>query len=106
MWGFLKADSPDSSLRVNMFIITVPIGMILFSVFFYIMYRTLTPTEIIVTKESSKYIYEAIPWMALGGFVGAILATLVTVWYGKKLNKDAENETLKVRDPAQPNSNV
>ena len=104
MWNFLKSNSSESSLRVNMFIITVPIGMILFSVFFYIMHRTIVPTEIHVTKEYSKYIYEVIPWVSLGAFVGAILAALMTIWYGKKMNKEIENELPKEENTSQLNT--
>lgn len=113
MWGFLKSNTPDSSLRVNMLIITIPIGFILGSVAAFILHRTFVPLEttiivnpLIKHTYTIKYVFAELPWLALGGFVGTIIAALVTLWFGKKINKDAENQTPKPGDPAQPNINA
>ncbi len=107
MWDFLKSNSPDSSLRVNMLLITVPVSAILWMVAFHIFYLTIVPEQVTVMGHSDiKYIYRELPWLALSGFVGAIITTLVTLWVGKKINKEAENETPKPGDPPQPNKNT
>jgi len=71
------------------------------------MYRTVSPVEITyVSKNDLKYVYAELPWLALSGFVGAVIAALFSLWYGKKINKEVENETPKPGEPAQPGKNV
>lgn len=103
MWQIFNSQSPESSNRLNMFMIVAPISFILTDVGVYILHRIFLPIEIIVTKESSKYIYEVIPWMAIGGFISIVLAALFSIWYGKKINKDAETKAGEVVPPAPTN---
>ena len=103
--NFFRADSPESSLRLNMLLVVIPISLILFSVAFFIFYRTLVPVEVVNSAAGLKHTYSEIPWAYMGGFVVAILTGLYSIWYGKKINKEAENETPRRFDPAQLNAN-
>ena len=105
--NFFKSNTDESSLRLNMFMIAAPIGIVLWAVAFFIVYKTVVPIEVVVNGHVSvKYTFQEIPWSALALFISGIVAALVTLWYGKKINKDAENETPAPGEPAQPNKNV
>jgi hypothetical protein len=111
MWAWIKSllgsNTPDSSLRFNLLLVTIPIAIILASVAFFIFYRTVVPIEVtFVSKTTLKYVYADIPWAAIGAFVALLITSYFTLVYGKKINKDAENQTPKPGDPAQPNINV
>lgn len=75
-----------------MLIITTPIGAILWMVCFHIFWFTIHPFEIVYMgiTQVPVIVKNEIPWLALAGFVGGILAGLFSLWYGKKINKDAE----------------
>jgi len=103
MWKFLRSDRPESSLRVNLFIITVPVGGLIGAVAFHIIWRTLFP--VFLSYQGSLQIVTTleISWSALGLFIGAVLAGYFTLLYGKKLNKDSEtNQGTKESDGSTP----
>jgi hypothetical protein len=85
-----------------MFLIVAPISFMLTDVGIYILHRTFVPYEIVNTGTTLTYKYSLIEWMAIGGFVSIILAALFTIWYGKKINKDAETKAGEVVPPANP----
>ena len=105
MWPVLKSNTPESSNRLNMLLVVAPISFTLLTIGIYILHRTFLPIKIEITRSSSTYTYEVIPWVAIGGAISVILAALFSIWFGKKLNKDAENQTPKEGNPAQPNAN-
>ena len=89
-WNFLRSDRPESSLRVNLFIITLPIGGTIGAIAFHIIWRTVF-TVFLSYQGSMQIVTQLeISWSALGLFIGAVLAGYFTLLYGKKINKDAE----------------
>ena len=107
MWNFLKSDTPDSSLRVNMFMASIAVSFILFNIGVIMLAYAFIPTEVTYNPKLNHlvYVFRSVDFIQIGTGVGLILAGLFSLWYGKKLNKNAENETPKAGDPAQPNPN-
>jgi hypothetical protein len=103
--NFFKSNTDESSLRLNMFMIVLPIGFILWAVALHIAYRTFIPVEQVYDPKlhSVKSTYAVIEWLSIATFIAGVLGALYSIWYGKKINKDAEknnqadnnNETSK-----------
>lgn len=88
--NFFKNNTDESSLRLYMEQITLPVSLILFAVFLFIIHRTFVPVKIINTGHVLEYVYSPIPWGELTLFVGGVIAAAITIWVGKKMNKEAE----------------
>lgn len=93
--------SSKSSLRVNLFIVTIPIALILLSIAFHVAYRTVVPFKIVVDAIShvQQVIMLPIEWATLAVFSGAIFAGYLSLLYGKERNKNAEtNQMISMKE--------
>jgi hypothetical protein len=97
MWNVLKSNSTASSTRLMMIWIAFWVGMILGAVVFHIIWITVVPlsTTVVIDPISHHgYVttrtYAEIPWLALTAFISGTLSALLTLWYGKKMNKSEE----------------
>jgi hypothetical protein len=105
MWKFLKSNRTESSFRVWGTWITAPVGAILWAVVFHIVWMTLHPYEIFMLGNPPvpTLIKNEIPWLSLVAFIGGIITALISLWYGKKINKDAEiTQGTKETDTSNP----
>jgi len=90
--SYLSNNKPDSSLRLNLLIITIPTAILLLTLTVHIIWVTFNPVYIIgVSGGKTEYITREIHWMEIATFVGALGVFVFQLWYGKKLNKDSEN---------------
>ena len=91
---YLNGSKPESSLRLNLFIVTVPTALVILTLAFHITWITLFPVYIIGAYNGKlEYITRSISWVEIAAFVTAFGIFVFQLWYGKKLNKDAENKT-------------
>lgn len=91
---YLNGSKPESSLRLNLFIVTIPTALVVLALAFHIIWITLFPVYIIgVYNNKLEYIIREVKWIEVAGFVTAFGIFVFQLWYGKKLNKDSENNT-------------
>jgi hypothetical protein len=84
--GKYFTESPDfSSLRLNMFMATVAFLPVPLTVAFYIVWQTVHGSDP--------------SWSSVSLFVASIAAYFTALWYGKKINKDAENKETPPTTP-------
>ena len=104
MWNFLKENRVESSHRLNLLIITIPLALILLAVVFHIIWCTVVPIHIITEKgQIPQTKHHDIDWSGLGIFMSAMLGGYLGLLYGKSLNKAQEikQSTITTIDPVE-----
>lgn len=99
VWNFLKEKTSESTTRVILFLVSIPVATMLYMVSFYIFWFTIHPTEIFYMglTQTPTVVQHSIDWVNISAFVAAVLTGFLALLWGKKMNKDAEN-----REPPNP----
>ena len=90
--NYLNGTKPESSLRLNLFLVTVPSAITVLTLGIHILWITIHPVYV-VRITPLVYITRDIHWGEMAAFIGAFGIFIFQLWYGKKINKDSENDS-------------
>jgi len=93
MWNFLKSDQPESSMRVNIFIITLACTVLILSISFYIIMLSIAIFKGVNLPGANLAALAAlIQWSPIVALMAGITALLSSVFYRKVQQTRDEND--------------
>jgi hypothetical protein len=113
MWKFLRSDQPESSMRLNLFLVTMACVILLLSISFYIVALTFAIVKgASLPNANLAALAGLIQWSPIVAILAGIAALLSSLYYRKVQQTRDENSLIlpqtnnKMADvqPDNPNS--
>jgi hypothetical protein len=108
MFNFLRSDRPESSMRLNVFLITLACFILLLSISFYIVVLTITIAKGALLPGANLAALSAlIQWSPIIALLAGIAALLSSVFYRKvqQTREELNSQTAGTNAPVQTVSN-